>query len=112
MKAATQRVCLILTTAAAIALAPLSATAGNFDPALEKDLVRICAALKSDSRLALHRAVKRSRLSYKQIDEGLMCNGESAQDFARTHNANLTASTLAAKARSNNGVLTARRSGE
>ena len=112
MKAATQRVCLILTTVTAIAFATPSVTASIFDPALEKDLVRICAALKSDSRTAFNRAVKRSRLTYEQIDEGLVCNGESAQDFARMHNANLTASTLAEKARSNDGVLTARRSGE
>ncbi|WP_100643963.1 DUF3718 domain-containing protein [Alteromonas facilis] len=90
-------------------LTTLSVSAAPMDTTLEKDLVRICEALKSDSKLQLHRAVKRSRLSFKQINQGLVCNGDSAQDFALSHDAQQTADLLARKSKLNTEVLTARR---
>ncbi|GAB5380481.1 MAG: hypothetical protein Alis3KO_26210 [Aliiglaciecola sp.] len=76
-----------------------SANAGTrLDKSTEAKLVKICHALKSDSRIRLHRTVKQSRLGYKQIAEGLKCNGKSAMDFALFNDANNTAGFLAKKA--------------
>ncbi|WP_100655981.1 DUF3718 domain-containing protein [Alteromonas flava] len=97
------------TAATAVVFMSLPVSATVMDSGLEKDLVNICVALKSDSKLALHRAVKRSRLTYQQVNEGLVCNGESAQDFALSHNAEATAALLARKSRVNTEMLTAKR---
>ena len=108
MRTSIQRLVLTVTATSALLLAP-SLHAAPMDAALEKDLVNICEALKSDSKLALHRAVKKSRVSYRQVEEGLVCNGESAREFALTPNAPTTAGLLDKHARNNAGVLTARR---
>lgn len=112
MKTNFNKVLLIASAVASLTLVSIQANATPFSPSLEKDLTRICEALKSDSKLALHRAVKRSRLSYRQVDDGLVCNGQSARDFALTHDADNTANMLASRAKTNSGMLAARRSGE
>lgn len=108
MRTSIKRLILSVTATSALMLAP-STHAVPMDAALENDLVNICEALKSDSKLNLHRAIKKSRVSYRQVEEGLVCNGESAREFALTHNATTTAGLLDKHARANNGVLTARR---
>lgn len=64
-------------------------------PATEKDLVRICEALQSDSRLKLHKAMKKSRITYRTIAKGLVCNGQDAITFAQNHGATNTAELMA-----------------
>lgn len=84
-----------------VSLASLSATEAN--------LVRVCKALKSNSKLQLHKAVKRTRASYRAIAKGLVCNGKSALDFAQMHNANKTAGLLVSKANLNKHAMLAKR---
>lgn len=76
-----------------------SAASANkyIDPGLEKDLVKVCEALKSNSRIKLLKAVKNSRLTYKSIAKGLVCNGQNALEFAMLNSADKTASLLANK---------------
>lgn len=112
MKTNFNKVLLIASAVASLSFVSSHVNAETLSPSLEKDLTRICQALKSDSKLALHRAVKRSRLSYRQIDDGLVCNGLSARDFALTHNAENTANMLASRAATNSGMLAAHRLGE
>lgn len=87
--------------APSIALASASATEAN--------LVRVCKALKSNSRLQLHKAVKRTRVGYREIAKGLVCNGKSAFEFAQLHNAGKTAGLLARKANLTEDGLLAKR---
>lgn len=68
------------------------------DPATEANLVRICKALKSDSKIRLHQAIKRSRLNYKQVAKGLKCNGQDPFTFAMAHKADTTANLFARRA--------------
>ncbi len=75
----------------------------------EANLVRVCKALKSNSRIQLHKAVKRTHVSYREIAKGLVCNGKSAIDFAEMHNANKTAAILAKRARVADTAMLAKR---
>ena len=75
----------------------------------EANLIRVCKALKSNSKLQLHKAVKRTRVGYRQIAKGLVCNGKSAFDFAQEHNADKTASLIARKGNLTEDGLLAKR---
>jgi hypothetical protein len=52
------------------------------------DLVNICEALKSDSKLNIRQAIWRSGISKKVVRKGLQCNGMDAVTFALSHDAN------------------------
>lgn len=68
------------------------------DPVLEQKLVKVCEALKSNSKLRLLKVVKNSRLKYGDIAKDLVCNGQEAIEFALLNGANKTASLLANRA--------------
>lgn len=63
----------------------------------EESLVKICEALTSDRTIRLKRSMKKAGVTFKQINEGLVCNGKSAINFALLHDANKTASLVARK---------------
>ena len=67
------------------------------DPATERKLVKVCEALKSGSRLKVHRAVKQSRLGYRQIAKGLVCDGQDAINYALKNGAVKSANLVAQK---------------
>ncbi|MFA3790832.1 DUF3718 domain-containing protein [Aliiglaciecola sp. SL4] len=75
----------------------------------EASLVKICKALKSDNRMKLQRAIKASNLNYKAVAKGLVCNGQSALDFAAIHDAHETAGFLARKVNINYDKMLAKR---
>lgn len=56
-------------------------------PALEAKLIKVCEAVMSDKRLRLHLRLKEYRLSVREINRGLKCNGEDPYNFAMTHEA-------------------------
>ena len=68
------------------------------DAATERKLVKVCEALKSDSRLRVHKAVKQSRLGYRNIAKGLVCDGQDAINYALSHGATKSAHLVAQKA--------------
>ncbi|MCC2616622.1 DUF3718 domain-containing protein [Aestuariibacter halophilus] len=70
----------------------------KYDESTEQNLVNICKALKSGSVLDLKRAVKRARVNYRAVADDLMCNGQSAHQFAVSNNATKTADLLAKRA--------------
>lgn len=74
-----------------------SAHANYISPELEKSLVRICEAIKSDSRIRLHVAIKDSGIDVRRIMKGLVCNGQDPINFARSNRANKTGQLLAAR---------------
>lgn len=79
------------------------------EPNLERDLIRVCKALQSNDRMALQRAVKRSRVSYKNLSRGLQCNGMSAMSFAQNNGAKATATLWARKANLKENEMVAKR---
>ena len=92
-----------------LALSASLANANGYPESIEKDLVAVCEAIKEDNRLALHKAVKRSRISYKDLHKGLVCNGQDMLSFAQSHDATSTGDYLARRVNANNSVLTAKR---
>jgi hypothetical protein len=48
----------------------------------EHKLVEVYKALKSDSRIKLEQSIKEGHLDYKQIMDGLVCNGQDPMSFA------------------------------
>lgn len=64
---------------------------------LEKGLVNICKALKSDSKHKVRKAIKNSGLSKGGVMNGLVCNDMDPLTFALSHNANESAKYLAGK---------------
>lgn len=63
-------------------------------PALEAKLIKVCEAVMSDKRLQLHLRLKEYRLSAREINKGLKCNGEDPYNFAMTHQAYTNANYL------------------
>jgi hypothetical protein len=75
-----------------------TANANNYiDQATEQDLVKVCEALQSNSKIKLLRVIKRSGLSFNNIAKGLVCNGQDAIKFALLNGADKTANMLAKK---------------
>jgi hypothetical protein len=72
-----------------------SAQANYIDPSTEHSLVKICEALKSNSKIRLHRAVKNSGLSYKKVAKDLVCNGQDPVTFALMNDSKKTAKLIA-----------------
>ncbi|AWL10896.1 hypothetical protein HMF8227_00390 [Saliniradius amylolyticus] len=90
---------LMLTAGLALASSAFITQASESDndyisPSLEAKLVKICEAVMSDKRLRLHLSLKANRLSVRDINRGLKCNGESPYNFAMTHEAYTNADFL------------------
>ncbi|MFQ3237479.1 MAG: hypothetical protein ACI9C4_003065 [Paraglaciecola sp.] len=71
------------------------------NPQLEKSLVNICEGIRSNSRIKLHVAIKRSGLSVRRVMKGLLCNGQDPLTFARLNRADKTGNLLAARVSAN-----------
>ena len=74
-----------------------SAQANYIDKNTEADLIKICEAIKSDSKLKVRRAIKYSGFTAKAVSEGLVCNGYDPVTFAMVNNAQNTAKYMATK---------------
>jgi hypothetical protein len=85
-----------------------SAQAKHIDKNTEANLIKICEALKSDSKLKLHVAIKDSGIKAKAIREGLICNGYDPVSFAIINNAQNTAKFMARKSRADYEALLAK----
>ncbi|WP_166424055.1 DUF3718 domain-containing protein [Paraglaciecola sp. 20A4] len=79
------------------AMCATSVSAEYMDPVVEKKLVKVCEALKSDSRIRLHMAIKRSGVKAKYLAKGLVCNGHDPVTFAALNNANKTGTLMASR---------------
>ena len=64
------------------------------DKSLENKLSRICEAAQSNSKYKLNFAIKKARLKYKDVVDGLVCNGEDIITFAKINGADNTAGLL------------------
>jgi hypothetical protein len=74
-----------------------SAQANSFGKGTEAQLVKIYEAIKSDSKIKLHIAIRDSNISTKAISEGLVCNGYDPVTFAIVTKAENTAKFMARK---------------
>jgi hypothetical protein len=74
-----------------------SAQANSIDKNIEVKLVKICEAIKSDSKHKVNRAIKNSGIKAKTVSEGLVCNGYDPVTFAMINNAQKTAKFMASK---------------
>ena len=74
-----------------------SAQANFFDKNTEANLVEICEAIKSDSKLKVHRAIKNSGIKATKISKGLVCNGYDPVTFAVVNDAQNTAKYMERK---------------
>lgn len=70
----------------ALLAAPLAqlANAGNtlFVNDEDRMYLRLCKAVKSNNKLHLHLTLKHEGISYQQMQEGLICNGQDPITFA------------------------------
>lgn len=93
----------------AVGATATAAQAGGYPKEMENDLIAVCEAVKSDSRLKLDRAVKATGLSMRDLHEGLVCNSEDMITFALTHNATKNGALIARRVSAEPSVLTAKR---
>jgi len=63
-------------------------------PYMEKALIDVCKAAKSNSLLKLNSTTKGYRLNQKTVALKLMCNGEDVISFAESYGADKTAAKL------------------
>ena len=73
------------------------AQANSFDKNIEANLVKICEAIKSDSKLKLRHAIEISGINVRAISKGLVCNGYDPVTFAIVNKAQHTAKFMARK---------------
>ena len=99
---------LIGTTVAATLGGISSAQASKLPGALEDKLVAVCQAIKDDSRIELHRAVRDSGVSYRRLARGLVCDGMDMYTFALQHGANNTGAVIAKRTNLEEQSLTAK----
>ena len=85
------------------------AQAAGLPVAMEAKLVAVCEAIKKDSRIALHKAVKNSGVSYRVLANGLVCNGQDMYSFAMNNEANETGALIAKRTNLDERSLTAKR---
>mgnify|MGYP001953914341 FL=1 len=71
-------------------------------------MVKVCEAIKSDSLISLHVAVKDSGVGLTQLANGLKCNGSDPVSFAMQYDAASTAKFMAKKSRKNHQELLAK----
>lgn len=83
--------------------------AAPFPAHVEKNLTAICKAIKSNKPMAINRAVRESRVSYRALYKGLVCNGQDMLSFAATHNASVSSDFVARRVKREPRVLTAKR---
>jgi len=89
---------LLLVTVLGMGLLAGATHANNYiNPELEKSLVNICEAIRSNSRLKLLAAFKDSGLSVRHAMKGLVCNGQDPLTFAQLNRADKTGKLLAVK---------------
>jgi hypothetical protein len=65
------------------------------DATLEKQLIKICKAIKSNNQFKIKVALKNTHISMHDVRNDLKCNGMSAVDFALANNALISAKHLA-----------------
>ena len=85
-----------------------NAQAKYIDKNTEANLVKICKAVKSDSKIKLHIAIRDSGIKAKEISEGLVCNGYDPVTFAMVNNAQNTAKYMAIKSGTDHEALLAK----
>lgn len=68
----------------------------------EAKLIRVCKALKSDSQVKLHHALRQYRFSHHDVAKNLMCNGMNSLAYAIQHRAYNNAAYLADQAKMQN----------
>ena len=111
MKTLKQSIVSLIAAAAVTTLTSLPASAATMSKSMERNLISVCSAIKSNSKLKLQSRLKRAGLDYQYISDDLICNGKSAIEFADMHNADQTAEIINARSRTNSRNLTARTSG-
>lgn len=85
----------LLALAASLPVLAISAPSqATMTPYMEKALVDVCKAAKSNSILKLNSTTKSYHLKNKTIALKLMCNGEDVITFAESYGANKTAAKL------------------
>jgi hypothetical protein len=85
----------LLAAVATLSLLALSSPSyAAMDPYLEKSLISVCKAAKSNSVLKLTQTTKSYRLKTKTVALKLMCNGDDVITFAERHGAERTAAKL------------------
>lgn len=72
-----------------------SAQAKYIDKHTEANLVKICEAIQSNSKIKLHIAIRDSGINPKAVSKGLVCNGYDPVTFAIVSKAENTAKFMA-----------------
>ncbi|WP_339722026.1 DUF3718 domain-containing protein [uncultured Paraglaciecola sp.] len=72
-----------------------SAQARYIDKKTEANLVKICEAIKSNSKIKLHIAIRDSGINAKAVSKGLVCNGYDPVTFAMVNKAENTGKFMA-----------------
>ncbi|WP_018983562.1 DUF3718 domain-containing protein [Salinimonas chungwhensis] len=62
---------------------------------MERNLIKICTAIKDNKPFQLHMAVKKSGLTYRALEQGLVCNNMDIHAFAQASKAVNTGKFLA-----------------
>lgn len=76
---------IIITTCAAITASMTQVTHASdalFMNDEDRMYLRLCKAVRSNNKLHLHLTLKREGVSYQQMQDGLVCNGQDPITFA------------------------------
>ncbi|MCP4863215.1 MAG: DUF3718 domain-containing protein [Alteromonas sp.] len=103
------RSALLAGTAVVATFGGISSVQANPIPeSLEKKLVAVCQAIKDNNRLELNKAVRDSKVSYRRLARGLVCNGMDMYTFAMQHGADNTLALIAERTNLEKQILLAK----
>lgn len=99
----------LLSSAVVCLFTAASVMAESYPASMEDDLVAVCKAVKSNNQVALRRAVKHSRVSLRELNDGLVCNGKDMLSFAQHYQADGTAAYIVNRTLPAQDAMTAKR---
>ncbi len=75
----------------------------------EAELKKVCYAIASGNKLRFNLAVKNSRIKFRELNRGLLCNGQDMLTFAGSYKSAEMYALIERKTGANSRSLTAKR---
>ncbi len=104
-----KHIALITTLLAAGGLTMTTMSASAKSIPYQADLEKICYAIASGNKLRFNLAVKKSRIKFKELNRGLLCNGQDMLTFAGSYKSPSMYALIERRTGSKSSTLTAKR---
>ncbi|MCW8106927.1 DUF3718 domain-containing protein [Alteromonas ponticola] len=104
-----KHIALITTLFATAGLTMTSVTVSAKSIPYEAELKKVCYAIASGNKLKFNRAIKNSRIKFRELNKGLLCNGQDMLTFAGNYKSPSLYASIERRAGTKTQTLTAKR---